>query len=157
MLPRALCTILVFVPVASMLSGQAVHLPYFGVAQGLGNRPLASANMQGVLQFVLLPRPEVGGLHLPLSRAPSLCLATVSLTVSATLNADSNRPQPLWQPPPTACLPVPGAASGVPSLLMHPWPAQELEKDPSALGRYAQGDGNVPPALYPCVKRMATH
>ena len=31
---------------------------------------------------------------------------------------DSNRPQPLWQPPPTACL----TASDVPSLLMHPCP-----------------------------------
>ena len=33
---------------------------------------------------------------------------------------DSNRPQPLWQPPPTACLTASGAASEVPSLLMHP-------------------------------------
>ena len=29
--------------------------------------------------------------------------------------------QPLWQPPPTAHLPAPGAASGVPSLVIHPW------------------------------------
>ena len=34
---------------------------------------------------------------------------------------DSNRPQPLWQPPPTACLTTFGTASEVPSLLMHPW------------------------------------
>ena len=34
---------------------------------------------------------------------------------------DSNRPQPLWQTPPTACLTASEAASGVPSLLMHPW------------------------------------
>ena len=33
---------------------------------------------------------------------------------------DSNRPQPLWQPPPTACLRVCGAASEVLSLLIHP-------------------------------------
>ena len=32
---------------------------------------------------------------------------------------DSNRPQPLWQPPPTACL----TSSEAPSLLMHPWVA----------------------------------
>ena len=32
---------------------------------------------------------------------------------------DDNHPQPLWQPPPTACLPAPGAASEVLSLLMH--------------------------------------
>ena len=35
---------------------------------------------------------------------------------------DSNRPQPLGQPPPTACLPASGAASEVPSILMHPCP-----------------------------------
>ena len=34
---------------------------------------------------------------------------------------DSNRSQPLWQPPPTACLTASGAASEVPPLLMHPW------------------------------------
>ena len=34
---------------------------------------------------------------------------------------DSNRPQPLWQPPPTACLTAAGAASEGPSLLTHPW------------------------------------
>ena len=34
---------------------------------------------------------------------------------------DSNRPQPLWQPPPTACLTVSRAVSEVPSLLTHPW------------------------------------
>ena len=33
---------------------------------------------------------------------------------------DSNRPQPLWQPPPTACLTAAGAASEAPSLLLHP-------------------------------------
>ena len=33
---------------------------------------------------------------------------------------DSNRPQPLWQPPPTACLTASGAASEAPSLLMQP-------------------------------------
>ena len=33
----------------------------------------------------------------------------------------SNRPQPLWQPPPTACLTASGAASEVPALPMHPW------------------------------------
>ena len=60
----------------------------------------------------------------PPFRAPSLCPATVSLTPSATSMAfvtDSNRPQPLWQPPPTACLIASGAASEVPPLLMHPW------------------------------------
>ena len=36
---------------------------------------------------------------------------------------DRNRPQPLRQPPPSVCLTASGAASEVPSLLMHPWPA----------------------------------
>ena len=35
---------------------------------------------------------------------------------------DSDRPQPIWQPPPTARLTASGAASEVPSLLMHPCP-----------------------------------
>ena len=34
---------------------------------------------------------------------------------------DSNRPQSLRQPPPTACLTAPGAAFEAPSLRMHPW------------------------------------
>ena len=41
--------------------------------------------------------------------------------VSMEFVTDSNRPQPLWRPPPTACLIASGAASEVPSLLMHPW------------------------------------
>ena len=40
---------------------------------------------------------------------------------SVAFVTDSNRPQPLRQPPPTACLAAPGAASEVPSLLLHPW------------------------------------
>ena len=39
---------------------------------------------------------------------------------------DSNRPQLLWQPPPTACLTASGAASEVPSLPMHPCPSSGL-------------------------------
>ena len=34
---------------------------------------------------------------------------------------DSNRPQPLRQPPPTASITAAGAASQAPSLPMHPW------------------------------------
>ena len=41
--------------------------------------------------------------------------------VSMAFVTDSNRPQPLWQPPPTACLTASGAASEAPSLLMHLW------------------------------------
>ena len=63
----------------------------------------------------------------PPSRVPSLCPATAPLTPGAgTIMAsmafvtDRNRHQPLWQHPPTACLPTSGAPSEVPSLLMHP-------------------------------------
>ena len=66
-----------------------------------------------------------GGTPLP-SGAPSQCPVTVSLTASARSTAfvtDSNRPQPLWQHPPTARLTASGAASEVCSLLMHPWRA----------------------------------
>ena len=40
---------------------------------------------------------------------------------------DSNRPQPLWQPPPTTCLTASGATSDVPSLLIHPCPWHPLQ------------------------------
>ena len=50
--------------------------------------------------------------YLPPSRAPSLCLATLSLMALAlTFVTDSNRSQLLWQPPPTAVLTASGAAS----------------------------------------------
>ena len=42
------------------------------------------------------------------------------MPASVAFATDSNRPQPLWQPPPT-CLTTSGAASAVSSLLMHPW------------------------------------
>ena len=45
---------------------------------------------------------------------------------------NSNSPQPLWQPPPTAlataCRTASGATSEVPSLLMHPCPPPPLVK-----------------------------
>ena len=40
--------------------------------------------------------------------------------LAVTFVTNSNRPQPLWQPPPTACLTASGAASEVPFLLTHP-------------------------------------
>ena len=40
---------------------------------------------------------------------------------SVAFVTDSNCPQPLWQPPPTAYPTAPGAASEAPPLLMHPW------------------------------------
>ena len=67
----------------------------------------------------------------PSPRAPSLCPAAVPPTPSAKCQVpapvafvtDGNCPQPLWQPPPTACPTATGAASEAPSLLMHPWGA----------------------------------
>ena len=56
----------------------------------------------------------------PSSRAPSLCPATVPRTASAPVPmafvTDSNRSQPLRQPPPTACLTSSRAASKAPSV-----------------------------------------
>ena len=46
--------------------------------------------------------------------------------VSTALVPDGNRPQPLWQPPPTACPTARGTASEVPSLLMHPCPLCDI-------------------------------
>ena len=43
------------------------------------------------------------------------------MPASMAFVTDSNRPQPLWQPPPTACLTAAGAASVVPSLQIPPW------------------------------------
>ena len=43
--------------------------------------------------------------------APSLRPTTVPLMASAGFVTDSNRLQPLWQPPPTACLTASGGAS----------------------------------------------
>ena len=46
---------------------------------------------------------------------------------------DSNRPQPLWRRPPTACPTASGTASEAPALLMHPWWGDEcpLELQPT--------------------------
>ena len=52
------------------------------------------------------------------------------VSASMAFVTDSNRPQPLWQPPAIACLTASGAASKVPSLLMHPWP-QPLMGEPA--------------------------
>ena len=62
-----------------------------------------------------------GGRHHPLQGAqpaPSNCLPAAS----ASLNGICNRPQPLWPPPPFACLTASGTTCKAPSLLMHPCP-----------------------------------
>ena len=84
----------------------------------------------------------------PPSRAPGLCPATVPLTASASLNGVCNRPQPLWQPPPTACLTAPGAASEARSLLMLLWGGQfnNTNRRPEAQRRTQRRSGESPPA-----------
>ena len=73
----------------------------------------------------------------PPSRAPSLCPTTVPQRQVPALLAfvtDSNRPQPLWQPPSIACPIASGATPEVPSLLMHPCPQPPLSRShPCAL------------------------
>ena len=75
---------------------------------------------------------RVGGT--PPLQSPSLCPATVPLMPSARLRmafvTDSNRPQPLWQPP-TACLTASGAASEAPSLPMCPCLPPPVRNAPS--------------------------
>ena len=43
---------------------------------------------------------------------------------STAFVTDSNRPHPLWQPPPTACLTASRAASGAPALQVGPSPSR---------------------------------
>ena len=57
--------------------------------------------------------------------------------------------QPLWRPPPTACLTASGAASEVPSLLMHPVRVGGLRR----IRRGAGGRGGLDPKV--CVTEMA--
>ena len=68
-----------------------------------------------------------GGYH-PRSSAPSLRPAT-----ALAFGADCNRPKSIGQPRPTACPTASGAASGVPSLQMHPWPAPMAEQAAQAV------------------------
>ena len=49
------------------------------------------------------------------ARARALRLETRQKAASMAFVTDSNRPQPLWQPPPTACPTASGAASEIPS------------------------------------------
>ena len=118
------------------------HPPHFGqcttgetecaLEQGLANQTaktgMSSATSVGAGRPMTPAVVGGGEMHwkgrgdTPPSRAPSLCSATVPLTPSAASMAfvtDSDRPQPLWQPPPTACLTASGAASEATSLQMH--------------------------------------
>ena len=98
---------------------------------------------------------EGGDAPPPPSRAPSLCPATVPLRASTSLNGivtDSNRPQPLRQPPRTACPTASGAASEVPFPSNASLPGGSPDKPKvrtageSALGKYPE---DMPRALIP--------
>ena len=66
-------------------------------------------------------RGRRGGLHWKgAPPIPSYVSLTPNAKASVAFGTDSNHPQPLWQPPPTACLTASRATSEVPSLLMHP-------------------------------------
>ena len=68
------------------------------------------------VEIVLWHPPPPPGMHAqPLSPRRQVPASMAFVT-------DSNRPQPLWQPPPTASLPASGTASEVLSLLTHPCP-----------------------------------
>ena len=72
-----------------------------------------------------------------------------------TFVTDSNRPQPPWQPPPTACLTASGAASEVPSLLIHPCsaPAHLILTQPSWHGSRVHIPKRTPHRLLCCGSR----
>ena len=70
---------------------------------------------------------EGGANPLPLPGRPAYAQPLSSeqqVPASMALATDSHRPQPLWQPPPTAYLTASGADSEVTSLLMPPPPPQ---------------------------------
>ena len=74
------------------------------------------------------PGGGLSGMHLkgrryppPLFQSAQLRPSDGNCQLQMAFVTDSNRPQPLWQPPPTACLTAPGATSEAPSLPMHPW------------------------------------
>ena len=111
--------------------------------RGTGPRTLSDVQgarrpaADGLPDHVPMHRQSVGALVLPMARdaleggqspplppGRSACAQPLSpwrqLAASMAFVTDNNRPQPLWQPPPTACLTASGAISAVPSLLMHP-------------------------------------
>ena len=83
---------------------------------GLDHPPPPAADaLEGEEASPPIPPPGPPAYAQPLSPSRQMPAARAFVT-------DSNRPQPLWQPPPTACLTAAGAASEVPSLLMRPPP-----------------------------------
>ena len=87
-------------------SGLAARPVALGCGLGLGPRPSQSLSHDTLACAATRvpgtnprPRDALEGGEVPPSRAPSY----VSLTANAGFLTDSDRPQRLWQPPPTAC------------------------------------------------------
>ena len=83
-----------------------------------------------------------GGTPPPPFGAPSRCPATVTqrqVPASMAFVTDRNRPQPLWQPPPTACLAASGAAPEALSLPMHHWEGPKLRSRGHGCGQGRSG------------------
>ena len=101
--------------------GSSPYLP--GRGQGCGLMGSGLARGSGEVGGLEPPPPraalEGGKVPPPPPRAPSVCPGRQVPGLMAFVT-DSNRPQPLWQPPPTACLTASGAASEALSRLMHP-------------------------------------
>ena len=68
--------------------------------------------------------------------------------VSMAFVTDSNRPQPPWQPPPTACLTASGATCEAPSLLLQPC-LQPLHRHPPGPNENRPSPANVLSLLTP--------
>ena len=107
----------------------------FGCSPGRSQDSGAVPNRFGNLlqpPFYPLPGPPL--------RTPPFCFVAchfIQAPASMAFVTDSNRPQPLRQPPPTACLPASGAASETPPLLMHPRPPVAVPRRVRWLGMAA--------------------
>ena len=74
---------------------------------------------------------------------PSHCPRDAKCQLQWHFVTDGNCPQPLWQPPPTACTTASGAASEGPSLLMHPCPLVPRATGAGGGGQVFSGSGCI--------------
>ena len=105
--------------------GEVSTLQERGVARDAASQPMLgrdgdpeNKNASGRAQKDTTADCTRGGAHTKWRRHTALCRATWHMTQDR-FKTDSNRPQPLWQPPPTACVTASGAASEVPSVPIH--------------------------------------
>ena len=106
-------------PFPSLVWGRAwgggVSFPRLGAYRGHGITPvLLEGQSQGCIGRGEAPPP-------PLQGAQPTQSLWLQVPASMAFVTNSNRPQSLWQPPPTAYLTASGAVSEVPSRLTHPW------------------------------------